>query len=310
MFDYRYHALSLAAVLLALAVGVVIGVAIGDSDLVSSAKSGIVHNLSSEVSSAQNGESQLRAQLAGEEAFTNDLYPIAVHGLLAGRNIGLMFLGGSSNRVNSLVRSAVTQAGGDLATVVAVREPLDLPGVALEAAGTHYAAIGAVGASGPTGSTSVTEADTQLVEPFGMLVGKQLVSGGQLVDQELLSRVRNRLLSAFDGALGRLQGLVVMRAQPTGMTTVQSQTSGAFNAGVIDGVTAAGVPAVGVETTATEPSQVPWYQSQGISSIDNLETTAGQAALIYALAGSHGAYGTKSTANSLLPNVGAASTQP
>lgn len=310
MFDYRYHALSLAAVLLALAVGVVIGVAIGDSDLVSSAKSGIVHNLSSEVSSAQNGESQLRAQLAGEEAFTNDLYPIAVHGLLAGRNIGLMFLGGSSNRVNSLVRSAVTQAGGDLATVVAVREPLDLPGVALEAAGTHYAAIGAVGASGPTGSTSVTEADTQLVEPFGMLVGKQLVSGGQLVDQELLSRVRNRLLSAFDGALGRLQGLVVMRAQPTGMTTVQSQTSGAFNSGVIDGVTAAGVPAVGVETTATEPSQVPWYQSQGISSVDNLETTAGQAALIYALAGSHGAYGTKSTANSLLPNVGAASTQP
>ena len=126
MFDYRYHALSLAAVLLALAVGVVIGVAIGDSDLVSSAKSGIVHNLSSELSSTQNGESQLRAQLAGEEAFTNDLYPIAVHGLLAGRKIGLMFLGGSSNRVNSLVRNAVTQAGGDLATVVAVREPLDL----------------------------------------------------------------------------------------------------------------------------------------------------------------------------------------
>ncbi len=49
MFDYRYHALSLAAVLLALAVGVLLGVAIGDSNLVSSAKSGIVHDLSSEV---------------------------------------------------------------------------------------------------------------------------------------------------------------------------------------------------------------------------------------------------------------------
>ena len=45
MLDYRYHALSLAAVLLALAVGVLIGVAIGDSNLVSSAKSGIVHDL-------------------------------------------------------------------------------------------------------------------------------------------------------------------------------------------------------------------------------------------------------------------------
>jgi len=102
----------------------------------------------------------------------------------------------------------------------------------------------------------------------------------------------------------------VMRAEPTGMTTVQDQTSSAFNSGVIDGVMAVGVPVVGVETTSTEPSQVPWYQSEGISSVDNLETTAGQAALIYALAGSHGTYGTKSTANSLLPNVGAASTQP
>ena len=131
MFDYRYHALSLAAVLLALAVGVLIGVAIGDSNLVSSAKSGIVHDLNAEVSGAQQpGRPAAAPQLTSEEAFANDLYPIAVHGLLSGRSVGLVFLGGSSNRVNALVRDAVTQAGGDLATVVAVREPLDLTGIA------------------------------------------------------------------------------------------------------------------------------------------------------------------------------------
>jgi Copper transport outer membrane protein, MctB len=300
MFDYRYHALSLAAVLLALAVGVVIGVAIGDSDLVSSAKSGIVHDLSSEVNDAHNLESELRVQLTRGEAFTNDLYPIAVHGLLSGRSIGLVFLGASSDRVNSLVRDAVTQAGGDLATVVAVREPLDLNGLAGEAAGTHYSALAA----------SESAAQQQLVERFGMLVGRQLVSGGQLVNQELLSRVRNRLLSAFDGQLGRLEGVVVMRSQPSQMTPQQSQALAGFQSGMIDGFTAVGVPTVGVELTSTEPSQVPWYQSQDISSVDNLEMTAGQAALIYALTGSHGAYGTKSTADSLLPNVGGAAGQP
>ena len=313
MFDYRYHALSLAAVLLALAVGVVIGVAIGDSDLVSSAKSGIVHDLSSEVSDAQNHVSDLQTQLAGEEAFTNDIYPIAVHGLLSGRDIGLVFLGGPSNRVNGLVRDAVTQAGGDLTTVVAVREPLDLAGLAEEAAGTHYAALGGTGATGSTGATgqgTATEADPQLVERFGMLVGRQLVSGGQLVNQELLSRVRNRLLSAFDGQLGKLQGVVLMRSEPARETPVESKTSDAFGSGLVDGVTAVGVPAVGVELTSTEPSQIPWYQSQDISSVDNLETTAGQTALIYSLTGSHGAYGTKSSADSLLPNVGGTTTQP
>ena len=47
---------------------------------------------------------QLRAQLANEEAFVNDLYPIAVHDLLSGRSIGLLFLGNSSDRMDSLTR--------------------------------------------------------------------------------------------------------------------------------------------------------------------------------------------------------------
>src|SRR5579864_8419903 len=122
MFDFRYHALSLAAVLFALALGVLIGVAIGDSNLVSSAKDGIVHNLSSEVSDARAKGAQLQERLSGEEAFANGLYPLAVHELLSGRAVGLVFLGASSDQVNALVRAAVSQAGGDLATVVAVRE--------------------------------------------------------------------------------------------------------------------------------------------------------------------------------------------
>jgi hypothetical protein len=288
MFDYRYHALSLAAVLLALAVGVLIGVAIGDSNLVSSAKNGIVHNLESEVSGAQRQTGQLHTQLSAEEKFANDLYPLAVHGMLAARNVGLVFFGGSSNRVNGLVRDGITQAGGNLATVVAVHEPLDLAGLAQAAAGTHYAGLAT---------------DPALVHEFGELVGRQLVSGGTRVNQELLSRVRGRLLSAFDGQLGKLEGLVVMRADPTGMTPEEVQASAGFESGLITGVTAAGIPAVGVELSNTEPSQVPWYKSQDISSVDDLDALAGQAALLYALVGAHGAYGIKASAESLLPST-------
>jgi hypothetical protein len=300
MFDYRYHALSLAAVLLALAVGVVVGVAIGDSNLVSSAKSGIVHDLSSEVNAAQRQTGQLRIQLSGEETFANDLYPIAVHGLLTGRSIGLVFLGGASDRVDGLVRNAVTQAGGDLAMVVAVREPLDLAGLARSAVGTRYAALG----------TEQSKAGEQLVEKFGALIGRQLVSGGQSVGRELVSRARGPLLSAFDGQLGKLEGIVVVRSEPAGMNPEQASAAAAFESGLIDGVTAAGAPAVGVELSSTEPSQVPWYQGQDIASVDDLDATAGQAALTYALTGSRGSYGTKSTANSLLPNVVGSSGQP
>ncbi len=295
MFDFRYHALSLAAVLFALVLGVLLGVAIGDTNLVSSAKNGVVQNLNAELGHARTQAGQLHERLTDEEAFATGLYPLAVHELLAGRSIGVVFLGGSSDQVNSLARTAVSQAGGQVTTVVAVREPLDLEGLAHETAGTHFAAL----------ASSVP-----LVESLGDLVGRQLVSGGALVARELISRVRASLLSAFDGQLTRLEGLVVMRAEPTGMSAQQSEAAAALESGLLAGVSAVGVPAVGVELTTSEPSQIPWYRGKGISSVDDLDALAGQAALDYALAGDRGTFGVKPTADSLLPAVTTGSTQP
>jgi Copper transport outer membrane protein, MctB len=315
VFDFRYHALSLAAVLLALAVGVVIGVAIGDSNLVSSAKSGIVHDLSSEVSGAQHQAQALRTQLSSEEAFAEDLYPIAVHELLGGQSVGLVFMGGPSNRVNGLVRDAVTQAGGDLATVVAVREPLDLAGIARLAEGTRFAGIAPAGEAetseaGAAGAEAAppSAAAGELLEGFGTIVGRQLVSGGANVDRELISRVRPRLLSAFDGQLTRLDALVVVRDDPSALTPQQAKASEQFATGLLTGVAKVGVPVVGVELSSTQPSQIAWYAGKDLASVDDLDATAGQAALVYALTGSHGSYGTKATADSLLPNVIGSST--
>jgi hypothetical protein len=288
MFDYRYHALSLAAVLFALALGVLIGVAIGDSNLVSSAKNGIVHNLEAEVGEAHQQIETLQQHLTAEETFSKSLYPLAVHELLNGRDVGLLFLGGPSDQINSLARASVSQADGNLATVVAVREPLNLSGIASEAAGTHYAAL----AGSP-----------ELIERFGELVGKQLVGGGALVQKELISRVRGSLLSAFDGQLTHLEGLVVERSEPSGLSAEAAEADARFENGLIAGVTAAGVPAVGVELTSSEPSQIPWFKDQHISSVDNLDQLAGQSALAYALAGYHGSFGVKGTADSLLPSV-------
>jgi hypothetical protein len=290
MFDYRYHALSLAAVLFALTVGVLIGVAIGDSNLVSSAKDGIVQNLRQEVSGSQHKTNELSAQLGSEETVAGDLYPLAVHGLLTNKNIGLVFLGGSSDQIDELVRGAVTQAGGNLNMVVAVREPLNLAGLAAQATGTQYTALAT---------------DPALVKEFGVRMGEQLVGGGQL-----LGHVRTRLLSSYDGEFGKLDGLVVMRSEPTGMNSEEAKLTGEFESGLIAGVSAVGVSAVGVELASTEPSQIPWYKAENMASVDDLDQLAGGAALAFALAGDHGAYGIKATADSLLPHVAGAATQP
>jgi hypothetical protein len=163
------------------------------------------------------------------------------------------------------------------------------------AAGTRFAGL--------AGSTS-------LLERFGDEIGRELVKGGADTSRDLLSREASALLSAFDGQLTRLEGLIVMRDDPASMSPRQAEAAAALQSGLLTGVAAEGVPAVGVELTGTEPSQVPWYKGERISSVDDLDQQAGQAALIYALSGAAGAYGSKSSANSLLPSVQATSARP
>jgi hypothetical protein len=290
MFDYRYHALSLAAVLLALAVGVLIGVAIGDSNLVSSARDGIVQNLRSEVGESQHTSERLSGRLSEEETLANGLYPIAVHGLLAGRSVGLVFLGESSNQIDESVREGVTQAGGSLQAVVAVREPLDAAGVAGQAAGTLYASL---------------SSEPSLTRRFAVRIGKELVRGGPLIGQ-----VHTRLFSSDNGEVGKLNGLVVVRAEPKGLSGQAAERTAELESGLISGFAAERVPTVGVELTSTEPSQVSWYRDASLSSVDDLDALAGRAALAFALAGNHGAYGVKPSADSLLPQVVGTSNQP
>ncbi len=287
MIDYRYHAISLAAVLFALALGVLLGVAIGDSNLVSSAKSGVVENLQAEVREQRQSAAQLQGRLGEEQAFASGLYPLAVHGVLSGRNIGLVFFGPSSDRINALARGAVAQAGAAITTVIAVREPPDLGALARAAAGTRYAGL---------------ESSPGLLARAGEIVGHELADGVPPQGASLLGRLRGSLLSAFDGQLTRLEGVIVARAQPPGISAAAARADAALQSGMLAGIAAAGITAVGVELSSQSPSQVPWFKGRRISSVDDLDAPPGQAALVFALAGYRGAFGTKPSAEALLPS--------
>jgi hypothetical protein len=283
VFDFRYHALSLAAVLMALAVGVLLGVAIGDSNLVSSAKSGIVAQLRRDVGGANQQAAQLRSQLTARGTFESDLYPIAVGGRLAGHSIGLIFLGSPSDQIDGLVRDALPPAGAQLSLVGTIREPLDVNGLAADALGTRYSGLAL---------------DPTLLKAFGTRIGAQLASGGQLI-----GRVRDHLLSSFNGKLGRLDGVVIVHNEPAGMTAPDAQAVTQFESGLAAGLQASRLPVVGVELSNASPSQIPWFKAQNMSSVDDLDDLSGQTALVFALAGARGTYGSKPTAESLLPRA-------
>src|SRR3978361_965837 len=93
MFDVRYHALSLAAIFIALVVGLLLGVAIGDKELVSSARNDVRNSLRRDVAKADHQRGAPGAQPADEQRFANDAYPILTGNHLLGRKIGLVLLG-------------------------------------------------------------------------------------------------------------------------------------------------------------------------------------------------------------------------
>src|SRR3977135_3002202 len=61
MFDFRYHALSLVAVFMALVIGILLGIAIGDKGLVSGTRKDLINSLRRDVGNAPQEAEPVKA---------------------------------------------------------------------------------------------------------------------------------------------------------------------------------------------------------------------------------------------------------
>src|SRR5881394_721145 len=107
MFDFRYHVASLAAVFLALIIGIVVGVGISSGGFVSKSERGLyntrIAELQGQLSSATKRSADLAEQLRAGQEFVQDVYPALMAGRLAGRQVALVFVGSVDGGVQSLV---------------------------------------------------------------------------------------------------------------------------------------------------------------------------------------------------------------
>lgn len=276
MLNFRYHALSLVAVFLSLAIGLLLGVAIGDKGLVSSAEHDVRASLRGDVRDAQAERDDARAQLQEREQFEHDAYPALVGGRLAGLRIALIELGGASDRMWNLTKDALQGSGATLTSVSVIREPLQLDELAAAAHGTRYERL-------------VDQPD--LLHPFATRLGIQFTHGGRL-----LRLVRRDLLLQGSGALSGADGVVIVRNTPA-LDGDDADTVDTFEDGLMRGLRTQDVPVVGVETTDAETSQIEWFKGHELSSVDDLDDPIGRAALVFALAGQRGSFGVKPTAD-------------
>ncbi len=121
----RYHAVSIAAVFLALALGVVLGSA-GVSDRLLGAVSNEADDLAVQVQTLRAERDALAAAQRASDEFAQRTGPAAVRGLLDGRTVTLVTAGSDAadrDAVLSLLEPAGARVGGEVALTPAVGDP-------------------------------------------------------------------------------------------------------------------------------------------------------------------------------------------
>jgi hypothetical protein len=286
VFDLRYHVASLAAVFLALVIGILVGVGIADRGYVDKGVRGLLEQriakLQSDLADARAKSENLAAEQRATQAFVTDTYPELMANRLRGKSIALVFLGPSDPHIQASLEQALADAGATgFVRVRALKFPLDVPQIDNTLAGDP--------------SLARYVGDTRLPS-LGKSLAEELAAGGKA---PLWSTLAEQIVAERAGGEKRpADGVIVVR-------TAGKQYDGTakFLAGFYSGLIAAPVPVVGVESTDANQSTVKAFQRNGISSVDNVDEQIGRFALTLLLDGAKaGHYGVKpSAADGVLP---------
>jgi hypothetical protein len=268
VFDLRYHVASLAAVFIALVLGILVGVGLSGRGVIKESERMKLQLQMDELNRRnRRNEAQIR-ELQAASDYQEETYGAVMKGRLAGKRIGVVFVG----RPDRTIRRDVTQMLDDTAGINGQLRVLKVPieEVRLRAA-----------------LRDVPDAPQSLPE-IGRALAAEFLNGGEtplwdaLGNELVEEREQPRLLP--------VDAVVVART-----AEAQQGPTARFLAGFYRGLASAGVPAVAVERSDKDPSTIPAFVRAGfVSSVDDFDTQTGRVSLAVLLQGERtGHYGIK-----------------
>ncbi|HSK15422.1 MAG TPA: copper transporter [Gaiellaceae bacterium] len=303
MFGLRYHVASLAAVFVALAVGILLGVAL--SGKVSDAEESFERNriaelerrLDEDVQGAEErADAAVRRGAATEELFAR-AYPALMDSRLEGRSVAVLFLGPVDGSMRAAVERTLADAGG-IAPLRVVGLDVPVDGSDLHAALEGDEALAAY-ARGEDDFSAL-----------GRELGRELVEGGET---PLWDSLATRLVEERSGTTSLpVDGAVVVGtwAPPEDVADGGDEAAAEVRAttslleALVRGLDGTGVPVVGVAETSAAPELIDFYREQGISSVDDVDAPSGRLALALLLAGAEpGNYGVDEGSDGVVPPI-------
>jgi hypothetical protein len=281
LFDLRYHVASLAAVFLALIIGILVGVGIASQTTVEESERRVLEqriaDLRNDVQRLSADADLLRRQQEAGTNYIEESYPAVMNGRLRGIRVALLFVGPAPDELSDSVSETLSDASAP--PVVRMRA-LELP---VESAAVFEAI--------PTDSGSPT------LEEIGRRLGREFVAGGETSFWDALAPVIAQ--DSQGGSEREVDAVVVAQT-----ARIDHPPTRRLVTGIYAGLAGSGAPAVGVERTDEQTSRIAVYRARGLSSVDSVDTFVGRVALAALLAGgAEGHYGVKSTADAVVPPI-------
>jgi Copper transport outer membrane protein, MctB len=305
VINFRYHVVSLTAVFLALAIGLVVGTAALNGPVADSLKDQ-VSALSKDNSNFRDQANQYREELNRAQDFATEVAPALLNGKLTGRKLLLVGLPGSQDYVN-LVRSMLTVAGATITAKVTVQDKFFDP-----ANNTELLDLAAQG-SQPTAPAEGLPLNSDGVETSSALLALALQQrspevAANDVTAVLTAYTKQGYIAVDKGAVGGAESTVIVAGLPAvdkdaakkAQSAVTLATQFAKNKPLVVAGNGVGDGNL-VSEIRRDPTLV-----RTISTVDNGSTTQGQVATALAVAErvvqeKVGQYGLSAGATSLVP---------
>jgi Copper transport outer membrane protein, MctB len=298
MIDFRYHLVSIVAVFLALAIGIVLG----STELQGSTISGLrtlSDSLNSQLSAARAQRDAYKQEASASETFLQTAEPKLLDGMLAGQKIVLVTEPGAPSAViDGIEKAAGTgYAGATLTGTVALQPKFnDLSGTtrsALSAINTDLATTAGTGLAPAANQQTVYEQEAAQLIASAVLDQAEGAPGLTVPQAQnvLGAYAKSGFLTTTGAPWNRatLAVIVTPQAAPANGPGDPANQVLLAMAGQFATVSAATLVAGPAASSASSASAISVLRgssvSSEVSSVDNADSTLGQISVVWALAG-------------------------
>jgi hypothetical protein len=310
VIDFRYHLVSIAAIFLSLAIGLVVGATALSDPSLSLLKSGNTQ-LAKDNQAYRNQVQQMQRQQEGENQFAQRLGPQLVRGQLSAERVVFVLLPGASQTIHDQATKMVAQAGATVSGQVTIQKKFlddDQVTVLDQLAET-------VKPSDITFPQNATPFDKAAAVLAGAVMTNQQARAGSedAAGGEILSGFKDQGLVTFSGKPGARATLAVVIAPSTPYQGQGSDTDNQALVSIAAALDAAnrGTVLAGPYQAAQDGGLIQVLRNSGaadrVSTVDTADTPSGQVVTVLALAaeltGKSGRYGTGSGVEGYLPST-------